>query len=174
MDSIRTQIASMKKVENNLLINRSDKAEQSKTFFFWSLILTTVLSISVIGIAFYQINKSQSKSFQDAKEKEVIAQVTLLVGGDISLETAGRNLLEFLSKHFGVLAGRLFMTDHNSIKPIASYALKNFKQDGITAVDSKNESNLIQTALTHNDVWEITSVPENYWHVSSSLGESIP
>lgn len=175
MDSIRTQIANMKSLENELLKKRTEISEQSKKFFFWSLISTALLSIIVIGSTFVQIAKNQAKALSEVEEKEVAHRVSQIISGDISLEMAGRNLLEFMSKEFGVLAGRLFIVERDSIKPVVSYALKETTvEDTGTSAIKRSESNLIQAALTRNDIWEITSVPPDYWHVSSSMGESVP
>lgn len=174
MDSIRRQIADMKAYETKLLQERTSMSEKSKNFFFWSLLMTTVLSVLVIATSFFQIGKSQAKAVEEAKEKELIAEVSQIVSGDISLEMAGRNILEYLSKRFGVLAGKLFMVDQGGLRPVVSYALKDELDETTIAAINTSEANLVKAALTRNTPWEINDIPENYWHISSALGEAKP
>lgn len=176
LNSISEQLSDMKTYETRLLEERLTQSEKSKNFFFWSLLMTTALSIIVITTSFYKIGKSQAKAAEEAKERAVVAEVSQLVVGDISLEMAGRNILEFLSKRFGILAGKLFMLEQGDLKSVVSYALTENKGDNqIAASDIKtSEENLVKAALTRNTPWEINDIPENYWHISSSLGEAKP
>ncbi|MBL7545547.1 MAG: response regulator [Bdellovibrionaceae bacterium] len=169
MDNLREQITKMKDVENDLLKTRNLDSKASKKFFFWSLNVTTILSILVIAFAFYQISRNQMKTSLDAEEKEKTAKVAQIMSGDVTLELAAKNILEFLSREFNVLAGRLFMLDQGTLRPVVAYGIKDE-----SVFSQQNETNLLQAALTRTETWEINEVPENYWRVSSSLGESIP
>jgi CheY-like chemotaxis protein/CHASE3 domain sensor protein len=180
MDSIREQIEKMKSVEIVLLAKRSQITGRSRSVFFWTLVGMTVLISLVITGAFIQIGRNQAKVEEEslgkskqAKEKEIIANVTQLIAGDVSLENAGACILKFLSENFGILAGRLFVLDQNKLKVVASFGVKD-----VTTLKNNDtldeKTSLVGAAFKRKDLWEIDDVPADYWHISSSLGETTP
>lgn len=181
MDSLRAQIEKMKSNERAFLLTRAVASDRSKQFFVWVLILTTVLSIAVIAFAFSQIAKNQTKSLievrtkeLEAREKEFVAEVTRLIAGNISLQSAGLKILEFFSKNFNVLAGQMFVREQNRLHSVASFGVKNTQVDKVENKELRLQDNLIESAFSRMEVWEVNNVPENYWHISSSLGEGTP
>lgn len=181
MDSLRSQILKMEEVEKDALAKLSESTEKSKDFFNWVLALTTALSVLVITFTFYQISRHQESMAEDARrksyenlERERISQVAALLAGDYTIDLAGQRLLEHFSKTLGILAGRLFMIESGSLKLSASFAVneKNIGSDKSNLRTTENS--LVAAAFDRKDIWEIRDVPEDYWHISSSLGESRP
>jgi CheY-like chemotaxis protein/CHASE3 domain sensor protein len=178
MDQLRSQSEMMKNHERGLLAERNQVADRSRFLFIWALILTTVLSCGVIAVTFVQIGRNQRKisaaarlKEKDAREKDMIAQVSGMIVGDMSLESAGTRLLEELSHRLGVVAGRLFMVEEGGLQLSASFGVK----EKIEARTKRyNIEPLVKAAFQRNEIWEIESIPENYWHISSGLGEAPP
>lgn len=175
MDTIREHVESMKRHEQELLDMRQKEAEKSRTFFIVSVLLSTISGLIIFSFAFYlfqrHITSSQLENQKKAHEawlKEHVAELSREVAGDIPLKTVSENILSFISKRFSAPAARLFSFDGKNISSVASYG---------TPVGSNKlvaKDNLINQAMKKNDIWQITDVPEDYWNINSSLGESRP
>ena len=177
MESLRNLLEAMKAEELTLLAQRTDRAERSRVFFVWALVLTTVLSIVVLCIAFIQISHAQKKIAKqsqhdaiEAYEKSRIAQLAQDLSVADSLEMAGKVTLSFLKKQVGALAGKVFMLSHGQLKVIASVG----HDDTQSNYDKKIQASLVNTAFKSENILQVKDVPAQYWKISSGLGEAVP
>ena len=177
MDSLRYQIESMKADELSLMAARTEKAERSRAFFLWALFLTTGLSVIVICIAFMQISRAQKQIAKQAQhdaleayEKSRIAQLAQDLSMAETLEGAGKVTLSFLKRQLGALAGKVFILTNGQLKVAASVGHNDSHPD----FDKKFQATLVESAFKNDSVLQIKDVPEQYWKMSSGLGESAP
>jgi len=174
MDALRAEIDKMRNSEEALLALRSEKAERSRAFFFWSLVLTTGLSVAVICLAFFQIMKNQARlnqhanqSAREAHEKSLVADLTQRLSVVPSLEEAAKTILDFLAKNVGAYAGKVFALNSGRLTPIAS-----------NAADDSHLSNyqmsLVESAFNSDELMKINKVPREFWRINSGLGSLSP
>lgn len=177
MDALRTQVDYMKQKQREILVEKDLTNARTKKFFDWILILTTLLSTIVIVISFYQLIRSQLRiveenriRIQEAKEKEIIASLTQLLAGEVSAHQVGTLALRFLSDRFETLAGHVFISEGFRLRSVASMGVDNSE----SAESINFEDSLASSAMKTDDIWEIQNIPDSYWRISTSLGESIP
>jgi signal transduction histidine kinase/CheY-like chemotaxis protein/CHASE3 domain sensor protein len=172
--SIRGTVEEMRAIELHLLDWRSARSAQSKVTFFWVLIFTTGLSITVIAFAAQQARKTQLRNEKEnrertsqARENETIAQVAELMAGDIALETAAGSVLSFLSEKLGIMASKIYLVDHGRLGAVSSHSVQD---PGLL----KPAPGLVLDAFNKKTISEITDLPQNYWRIESGLGEMLP
>lgn len=176
MAMLRRNIEEIKTAEQRLMNARSETTSRSKKIFGWALVVTTLLSAIVISLTVMQIARHQRRTLEEneqksreARENDVVAEAARLVAGDTSLENVSLRSLEFFSTRFGMLAGRIFMREQAELRPIAMFGVKELEADAHGA-----RAGLIKAAASRADLWQVSDVPADYWHISSSLGESKP
>lgn len=181
MDTLRSQVAAMQQAERAVLHERSRQSDQSKTFFIWSLIFTTLILAIVISIAFTQMIRNQHRTSQEAlaqaaeaREKQLIADVSQIVAGDASVETIGEELLEFFSKKFGILASKLLVFDRGKLITAAAYGIQESTLMGPHNVEANTTAGLVTATMNRRTPWQINDVPSSYWRISSALGSAVP
>ncbi|CAN5521626.1 response regulator [soil metagenome] len=178
MDAFRNQIATMKQEETSLMAERTKAAEQARLYFFWTLVLTTLLASGVITFAFNQMARNQERMADEtegqrhsAYEKKLVADVAIIVAGDSSVESIGVELLEFMSNSFGVLASKLLTFERGKLLTSASYGVELGDQNSSNGVLN---SGLVSTSLNRREPWQVNNVPDSYWKITSSLGSATP
>jgi CheY-like chemotaxis protein/CHASE3 domain sensor protein len=179
MDSLRAQIDKMKSSEEQLLKLRRETTEHSRDIFFWILCISTGIMVTIIGAAFIQIGVNQARAYEEAllkskeaEEKDLVAELSRTIAGDISFENAGKAILQFLSLHLGVLAGRIWILEgRDKLAPVASLAVN---EDTSKTAEATPQSSLVEAASRRDDIWKVTDVPSDYWKVVSGLGSALP
>lgn len=170
-ESLLSKINEMKNHETRLLEVRAQASEQSKSIFFLVLILTTVLSVGTIFVAFWQIERFQKRSQVVAAENAMISDIAQLGLGSDNASELGERIISFLIKKMGFLAGRILIVEENgSASSIASVGAKEISGMNHSAVSAS----LIGAALLRKETWIVKDVPKDFWHITSSLGEASP
>lgn len=168
MDELRDQIDTMKGRENDLLRERSKTADASKSRYAWILYLFNAFIISVMILTFVQIGRSQSRTSRDNEEKDLVSRLANLMTGNLDANQAGEKVLEFLSKEFDLIAGKIFVLDKNQLLEVASLGTSHNPHL------QPLENSLFRSALQRKTLWQIEDIPADYWHISSSLGGRTP
>lgn len=178
MDSLKKHLAEMKTREVRLLEERNRTAETSRSFFIWAVIATTLLSACVITVAFNQTARNQERLAREAllqaeesKEKQLLAEISQIVAGDLSVQAIGTELLEFLANRFGVLASKLLVFERGKLHVAAAYGVQNGETPESDLLAS---TGLVSATLNRRATWQVSDVPNTYWKISSSLGDSVP
>lgn len=177
MDGLRGLVEQIKNNEKKLLIDRDKKTQNSRENFLLTLVFTTIVTLALILISSYRLAANQKlidseleKNELEVRQKDALASLTKLISGDLSLGQVSSHLMDYFSKNFQVLAGRVFVYDKRQLKCFASYGLKEVNRHN----SDEFIKGLVETALKRRQLWEVTDVPNEYWHINSSLGEAKP
>lgn len=177
MDILRSHVDTMKASETELYAKRKVEAEDSRHFFFYALVGSTLLSVFILSAAFLQFRRSDIRNEQEieqnlrlSKLRENVAEVAKLTSGEVSLEYIANNLLHFLVAHLDVLAGKLFIMEKGKLKVIGRVGVT----EDTRKADRTIDRNLLNEALRKKGVWEIKDIPPDFWRVQSGLGEAQP
>jgi CheY-like chemotaxis protein/CHASE3 domain sensor protein len=176
MDELKVQIAKMKTEEQRLMQSRRENTVASRNIFVWLLFVTTTLISTVLSISFYQIGVNQAKAWKESEQKtkeardnDLLAELGRAIAGDISFESAGHEILQFLSSRLNVLAGKIWVLDpRGQLSPISSLAVSEDRKA------SEDPSSLVNTAIQRPGTWQISNIPKDYWRISSGLGNALP
>ena len=170
---LREQIDKMKAMEMDLLVSRQQTSDRSRYIFDWILVLVTALMATVISIAFFQIHVGQRKTLAEAKakadeayEKDLISGMGRVLAGDMTFEEASSGVLNFLSDRLGFLAGQLWINENGLLNLAAAR--------GVNESMTASRTGLVEMAFDREQIWRVPQIPENYWKISSGLGESLP
>lgn len=175
MDSLRDQVRKMREYEHRMLLTRSESAQRARYLFFWSLVLTTVLGVAIITIAFRQFRVNQIRAEVDASEKayrariqEAAAELARGIAGDISLDQAATEVQQFLARKLRILGAKIFIVDVGGLRLLSTYGT----DDKTNVIVTKRS--LVHEAFEQSELWEVQDVPPEYWQISSSLGSARP
>lgn len=178
METVRSKAAAIKEVETGLLAKRTQAAETNETHFYWALALTSLFSVLIMSLAFYQFKKNHERSQADLKlnqRESFVAQSVSDLGqtlvGDQPLEQAALAALRVIAKQNGSLAAKLFIADGNNLQRIAELGTLSANH---SPEQNANEAALLREALAHGEIQLIDNLPEEYWKIASSLGEARP
>ena len=126
----------------------------------------------------YQANiEAQERSTERLEQQGWIRngqnQLAQQVLGQQTLPTLGHNILQFFSNYLGSVVAALYVRDeHDNLHRVASYGFSR-EQDARDQVISPHEG-LVGQALAQNRLLTLEEVPEDYFKVSSGLGEGLP
>ncbi len=174
MDSLRSRVDEMKSIEIDLLRERSESSENSKIIFLLALFFTSALSLAMVLFGFFQVRKNHLRALEDAeskakesREQELLASLSGLVAGDLTVERAAEGISAFLSERMKIVSSRIYLSEYGRLR-LAS-------QGGATAETMpESVAGLVLDAFRRHDIWAVDDVPSSYWHIHSGLGSSVP
>ncbi|HRO67429.1 MAG TPA: CHASE3 domain-containing protein, partial [Pseudobdellovibrionaceae bacterium] len=179
MESIRASIEELKTEESNLLEIRTSKVRESKTVFWWTLIVTTGAASFVILLSFAQVRrgqlKAQQESEREAKEGWIQAQIAdigTILAGDASLESLAQQLLDHISQRFEFLAANFYAAENNLLKRVASHGGAEPANFPSLKESIRVGEGLLGEASKATKLFEVKDIPSDYLKIGSSLGHA--
>lgn len=179
-NQILHSIQTMKDEENKLLQDRSEKSQSSRFKFEWSLLLTTLFTAFVVILGYIQIRRVQLQTQAEEERKANfawsqghLAEISKRVAGDVTLAEVSKQVLHYVGKLFPSLGANFYVRDGHQLRLTSTFASGDKMK--FEALDIQNAyDGLLGEAFQRNSVWQVDSVPQNYFKISSSLGESDP
>ncbi len=187
-DQIRKEYEDFVALEQQL---RAKRNEQVSTTTWVSMSLYLLLVVVVSGLLAWVGRRdllNLSRSYQDNIDAQQRAterleqqswirsgqsQLAERVLGQQTLPTLGHNILQFFSNYLGSVVAALYVRDeHDNLHRVASYGFSR-EQDARDQVIAPSEG-LVGQALVQNRLLVLDEVPEDYFKVSSGLGEGLP
>ncbi|MBX3041703.1 MAG: response regulator [Bdellovibrionaceae bacterium] len=177
MDSIRSSIENMKSEETKLLEFRTANVQESKSIFWWTLLITTTVTIFAVLLFFVQIRRGQIRALAEA-EREVregwiqsqLADMGNLIGGDTSLGDLTQQIVDHLSERFDFLAANFYVIDTGLLRKTASHGTDS--GSGTLPDSLRVGEGLLGQAYRANKLIEVKDAPADYLKISSSLGSA--
>jgi CheY-like chemotaxis protein/CHASE3 domain sensor protein/putative methionine-R-sulfoxide reductase with GAF domain len=172
-------IREIRDVENARLAERGQEAELSRNRVVLTFYLGTALSFALIVLAYFIIRRylirerlEREKEAQNNWIKARLAELSLDVAKEGSVENISRQVLNFFSKHLTVHIGNLYtMEDDGRLHLGARFA-------GDTAQHSPSVlmpgQGLVGEVFRFGQVTLITDVPQHYIQINSSTGFASP
>jgi CheY-like chemotaxis protein/signal transduction histidine kinase/CHASE3 domain sensor protein len=93
------------------------------------------------------------------------------IRGDLDLDAICRSVLDFLAGYLDIKVGGVFILEGDTLRLLGTYGYKRRKN---LSVEFKIGEGLVGQAALEKKRILLTNVPEDYVHVSSGLGESVP
>jgi len=187
-DQVRKEYEDFVYLEQQLREKRNEKVSTT-TWMSISLYLLFVIVISgllayvgrrdLINLSRnYQANiEAQARAAEGLQQQAWIrtgqSQLAERVLGQQTLPTLGHNILQFFSDYLGSVVAALYVRDEqDNLHRVASYGFSR-EQESRDQVVAPNEG-LVGQALVQNRLLTLDEVPEDYFKVSSGLGEGLP
>ncbi len=187
-DEIRKQFEAVIDTEQQLRTSRNDEVRRTTVL---SISLYLLLIAGVSGLLAYVgrrdlLNLSQNYSVnlaaQQASAHRLEQQAWLRNGqtelaeqvlGQLSLNLLGRNILQFCAQYLGTAVAAIYVRDdHGGLKRIASYGFSR-EQEALEQQIYSDEGIVGQVAQQARLI-RLDEVPQDYFKVSSGLGDGLP
>lgn len=111
----------------------------------------------------------EQQAWQRAGQSRLAEQVL----GQLTLPMLGNNILQFFAHYLGSVVAAVYVRDeHGSLRRVASYGFSR-EQQGQEQVVGAQEGILAQ-AVAQRRLMRLDEVPQDYFKVSSGLGEGCP
>jgi len=118
------------------------------------------------------IHKRRDEIERENWLKKGQAELNENLRGDQTLESLGKNIINFLAEYLDAQLGTLYLSDKdNSLRLTSTYAIPD--NDTIPTQIEPGDGLIGQVALNQRFI-HLTDCPDNYIHVSSSLGNVVP
>ncbi len=171
MDAIRTQIAQMALEEENVRSKRLAEMDNAyKTALGTALLssLTGMLLTLAVGLLIHKAMRARQREewLQSGR-----AELAVVMQGDQTIDQLGQNILRFLVKYVGAVAGALFVGDNGNYLQTSTYGVP--ADSGILETFKLKEGLLGQAAADGNSIL-IDDVPDGYLSFGTSMGRSKP
>ncbi|MBO0144943.1 response regulator [Agrobacterium sp. Ap1] len=171
MDAVRAQLTSMRQEEARLRAQRLAEMESAYTTAFASSILAGLLGILLtLAIAALMRQSTLSRRRQDwlqAGEVGLNAAVT----GDRRIEELGDNILEFLARYTGAVAGAIFVQGEDEFELASTWGVR---ENASVPDRFKPREGLLGQAVSGAKPILVSDVPDGYLTFGSALGTNKP
>ncbi|UVL01035.1 response regulator [Pseudomonas sp. B21-048] len=187
-DEIRKQFEDVVDMEQQLRATRNEDVRRTT---IWSIALYLLFVVGISGLLAYigrrdLLNLSRSYSAnlaaQQASARRLEQQAWLRTGqselaeqilGQLSLNVLGRHILQFCAQYLGSAVAALYVREeHGGLKRIACYGFSR-EQEALEQQLSSGEGIVGQVAQQARLI-RLDDVPNDYFKVSSGLGEGLP
>jgi len=187
-DEVRKQFEDVVATEQQLRASRNADVRRTT---IWSISLYLVFIFAISALLAYigrrdLLNLSQNYAAnlaaQNASAQRLEKQAWLRNGqtelaeqvlGQLSLNLLGRNILQFCAQYLGTAVAALYVREeHGGLKRIATYGFSR-EQEALEQHIYSDEGIVGQVAQQARLI-RLDSVPQDYFKVSSGLGEGLP
>jgi signal transduction histidine kinase/CheY-like chemotaxis protein/CHASE3 domain sensor protein len=187
-DEIRKQFEAVIDTEQQLRTSRNEEVRRTTVL---SISLYLLLIAGVSGLLAYvgrrdllnlSKNYSVNLAAQQASAHRLEQQAWLRNGqtelaeqvlGQLSLNLLGRNILQFCAQYLGTAVAAIYVRDdHGGLKRIASYGFSR-EQEALEQQIYSDEGIVGQVAQQARLI-RLDEVPQDYFKVSSGLGDGLP
>jgi CheY-like chemotaxis protein/CHASE3 domain sensor protein len=187
-DEIRKQFEAVIDTEQQLRTSRNEEVRRTTVL---SISLYLLLIAGVSGLLAYVgrrdlLNLSQNYSVnlaaQQASAHRLEQQAWLRNGqtelaeqvlGQLSLNLLGRNILQFCAQYLGTAVAAIYVRDdHGGLKRIASYGFSREQEELEQQIYS--DEGIVGQVAQQARLIRLDEVPQDYFKVSSGLGDGLP
>jgi CheY-like chemotaxis protein/signal transduction histidine kinase len=187
-DEIRKQFEAVIDSEQQLRASRNDEVRRTTIM---SISLYVLFIAGVSGLLAYvgrrdlltlSQNYSVNLAAQQASAHRLEQQAWLRNGqtelagqvlGQLSLNMLGRNILQFCAQYLGTAVAAIYVReDHGGLKRIATYGFSREQQEREQQIYS--DEGIVGQVAQQARLIRLDEVPEDYFKVSSGLGDGLP
>lgn len=187
-DEIRKQYEDVIDMEQQLRATRNEEVRRTT---IWSIALYLLFIAAISGLLAYigrrdLVNLSQSYSAtlaaQQASAQRLEQQAWLRNGqtqlaeqvlGQLSLNVLGRNILQFCAQYLGSAVAAIYVREeHGGLRRVASYGLS--REDQEREQQIYGDEGIVGQVAQQARLIRLDDVPDDYFKVSSGLGEGLP
>ena len=181
MGRLRPHVEKMEEIEAKLLQQRTEAAATTENFVRLILLLGSTISIlSLIGVyvLFRRYLAAQAidikRKAHEAWLKQNEAEASRLAVTYPTVQQLSEPLLRLLIDASGAVAGNIFLASGKTLEFVAGYGSDEIRKGNIFSKEFKVGEGLVGEAALAQDIVELTNIPDKYFHIRSSLGDSAP
>ncbi|WP_077048181.1 response regulator [Pseudomonas sp. KK4] len=187
-DEVRKQFDEVIAMEQQLRTTRNEEVRRTTV---WSIALYLLFIAVISGLLAYigrrdLVNLSEQYGANLAKQQASAerlerqgwlrngqTELAEQVLGQLSLNLLGRNILQFCAQYLGIAVAAIYVREeHGGLRRVASYGLSREQE----AIDQQiySDEGIVGQAATQARLIRLDNVPNDYFKVSSGLGEGLP
>jgi signal transduction histidine kinase/CheY-like chemotaxis protein/CHASE3 domain sensor protein len=171
MDKIRGKIDSMEQTELTLREQRIAEMDRAFRTAIISGLATTLIGMSLAGLVGYLLRQAMlRRARQDWLQRGQI-QLAQAMGGDLSYDLLGQNVLRFFAEYLEAQAAAFFVRDGDGFKRIATYGAP--AEKGAPERIAMDDG-LVGQAARDGRAFFVPDVPDGYLTYGSALGQAKP
>lgn len=171
MDAVRTQLAGMAKVEADIRDKRLDEMNHAYTTALASGILSAVLGLGITLIVGFLIRRSTLARRREEWLQSGHVELASSMRGDQAPLELGDNILSFLARYLGAVAGAIFIKVDDHYRRASTYGVP----AGSAVPDSFGpREGLLGQSVAEDRPLIVEDVPEGYLEFGSALGRNKP
>jgi signal transduction histidine kinase/CheY-like chemotaxis protein/CHASE3 domain sensor protein len=171
MDAIRSQLAAMARIEAELRDKRVAEMDDAYRTALASGLLSGLLGILLTIVVGYLIRRANNARKREDWLQSGHVGLSSVTQGDLGTEELGNNILAFLARYIGAVAGAVFVNVEGYYKRTATYGVPS--DAAVTSGFILREGLLGQCAAEGRPII-IDSVPDGYLVFGSALGRDKP
>ncbi|WP_397453476.1 response regulator [Pseudomonas sp. NA-150] len=187
-DAIRGEYDDAVALEQQLRITRNEEATRTTIL---TITLYLIFALALSGLLAYvgrrdmlTLSKSYAENLKlqdnNAQRLKHVAwlrngqsELAEQVLGQLTLNLLGRNVLQFLAHYLGSVVAALYVRqEHGGFKRVASYGFSREQEQREQLI--YNDEGIIGQAAQQDSVIRLDELPQDYFKVSSGLGEGAP
>ncbi len=179
MDKMRDIASRMQSEEDRLLKLRNASAEESTRMTMTVIVGGGVIALLIILGALVVLNRAESariivsrKVESQNKIRAGLIELNEKMGGDQSLSSLAKNVIEKISEFLDAKVGALYLTDESGLLRLESGFA--FQPANGVGSEFKPGEGLVGQAAAQRAAVTVADAPEDYFRVRSGLGESNP
>jgi signal transduction histidine kinase/CheY-like chemotaxis protein/CHASE3 domain sensor protein len=171
MDAIRVDLAAMGRGEADLRLKRLSEMNDALGTALASGVLSGLLGVALTAIVGFLIRRTALARQREQWLQTGQVELGAAMLGDQASEQLGENMLGFLARYAGAVAGAVFVRDGESFKRASVHGVP--ANANVPERFALKES-LLGQAAAENRVLVIEDVPEGYLAFGSALGGDKP
>lgn len=171
MDAVRAQLAGMAKVEADIRDKRLDEINHAYTTALASGILSAVLGLGITLIVGFLIRRSTLARRREKWLQSGHVELTSSMRGDQAPLELGDNILSFLARYLGAVAGAIFIKVDDHYRRASTYGVP---ADAAVPDSFGPREGLLGQSTAEGRPLIVEDVPEGYLEFGSALGRNKP
>jgi signal transduction histidine kinase/DNA-binding response OmpR family regulator/CHASE3 domain sensor protein len=171
MDAVRADLSAMAQTESELREKRVAEMNDAYRTALASGILSGLLGIAVTFFVGFLIRRSNLARRRDEWLQAGQVGLGAAMRGEQATEELGNNILSFLARHLGAVAGAIFVENEGRYRRSSTYGVPPGSE--IVEEFGLREGLLGQAAAEGNSI-NLTDIPDGYLTFGSALGRKKP
>jgi CheY-like chemotaxis protein/signal transduction histidine kinase/CHASE3 domain sensor protein len=171
MDAIRSQLAAMARIEADLRDKRVAEMNDAYKTALASGILSGLLGITLTVVVGYLIRRTNAARKREEWLQSGHVGLASITQGDLGTEELGNNILAFLARYVGAVAGAVFVEVDGYYQRTSTYGVP---ADAAVATGFGLREGLLGQCAAEGRPVIIDSVPDGYLVFGSALGRDTP
>ena len=171
MDAIRAHIDTMIGEERALRLRRFAEMDVSYQTALSSAFLSALVGFLLTAIIGFIVRKGTMARQREAWLQTGYADLATAMIGDQKTDELGGNVLGFLARYVGAVAGAIYVGEERSYKLVSTYGIP--ENAAVPSTFKPGESLLGQAAIENRTI-VVEDVPDGYLAFGSALGHDKP
>ncbi len=171
MDAIRAQLDAVAQEETSTRVKRLAEMKEAQATALASGLLSGLLGIFLTATIGFLIRRATMARRREEWLQKGQIELAAAMAGDQSIEQLGNNILEFLARYLGAVAGALFIGTGETFRRASTYGVP---ETANVPAKFHLRDGLLGQAAAENRPRVISEIPDGYIAFGSALGSDKP